>query len=282
MKMKNRFASHFLSVVLGAYLTYDPNEILRSKSVRLTTVALNDSSPAKSLTVAVTSEKDVKVLPVLNSLRKLHPEAHITVLKIKSDSGIANQPVGRDNGILGASNRIQNAIKSAKSMQEQKRLDGINYWVSIENYIEPPGKELEKIKETTINSFVGFNPTEKLLIQANDWADVAYVHIYDPLTQSSFGRLSIPVFVPQQFVDEARRRHEHNQRLLPADSPSQPDATGLSVTIGQVIKEYYHDKFGIEVDDSDWHSLYSINSLTRRQIIEDAVFEACKEHIKIS
>jgi hypothetical protein len=45
---------------------------------------------------------------------------------------------------------------------------------------------------------------------------------------------------------------------------------------GQILQQYYKEKFSIDVDDSDWHRLFG---QSRAEIIEDCVFEAVRDFI---
>jgi non-canonical (house-cleaning) NTP pyrophosphatase len=191
------------------------------------------------LVVGVTSQKSIKVQPVHNSLHKLYPDVDIELITFKSDSGIANNPVGEVWGIEGAQRRIENAKRTLPATAN------IHYWVSIENYVRPGDAA------------------------AQDWLDIAAVVIKDEQTGVTNVTLSNPVSFPAYFAKQASDKTSPSYKYK--DS-------GFEITVGTIMKEYFRDKFNIDIEDDDWHVLFS--DLSRTEIIEHCVYEACSKYIK--
>jgi non-canonical (house-cleaning) NTP pyrophosphatase len=217
-----------------------------------------NSMANKKIVVGITSQKDVKVKPVKNSLTKLlPPEVEIELLTFKSDSGIANNPVGEEWGIEGAKRRIlnssvtseQNKKDSNSKATESKDSNAkpIDYWVSIENYVRSDPKD----------------PT--------NWLDIAAVVIKNEHAAESKDQyhvtLSRSVSFPTQFANATR------DQTSPTYAHKE---SGWEPTVGQILQQYYKEKFSIDVDDSDWHRLFG---QSRAEIIEDCVFEAVRDFI---
>lgn len=85
-------------------------------------------SSLDALKVAITTESEIKKTAVQASFQNRFPDEYIEILEFKTDSDIPEQPIGYDVALRGVHNRIANLPENA--------IDGVDYVVSIENYIE--------------------------------------------------------------------------------------------------------------------------------------------------
>jgi inosine/xanthosine triphosphatase len=63
--------------------------------------------------IAIGTNNDLKVKAISSALRKVYPDAEI--VKVDVPSGVKDNPVGREEGMLGALNRARNARDKAKA-----------------------------------------------------------------------------------------------------------------------------------------------------------------------
>ncbi len=82
----------------------------------------------KEIKIGVASTSPLKKKAVLEVFQMLFPNKHIHLSAYSAQSNVAEQPVGENNGIEGARNRLKNA--QIQSTHEE------DYFVAIENYIE--------------------------------------------------------------------------------------------------------------------------------------------------
>jgi adenine phosphoribosyltransferase len=136
--------------------------------------------------------------------------------------------VGEINGILGAKNRLKNAKEGASAEE-------FDYWISIENYIEPAHE--------------GF------------WLDRAVV-IVQKNGKPAVTELSREVRFEEELAEEARMKTSKDY--------SHRD-TGFSVTAGMIIQMKLAEK-GQGVAKDDWHSAYG--GVSRKNLIKEALFKA--------
>lgn len=91
-------------------------------------LSLDDLAEISRSTVLVTSTKDLKLKAAQAILERLGLQG-LRYKGISVESGIAEQPIGLKAGKLGASNRIENALKLAKPTEPTTL-------ISIESYFE--------------------------------------------------------------------------------------------------------------------------------------------------
>jgi non-canonical (house-cleaning) NTP pyrophosphatase len=89
---------------------------------------------SNKINVIIASTSDIKV----NATKKFFNNNHefkntkINYEPLKSASNIAEQPIGLDNGILGATNRINNAKMLESEVGERNKTP--SYYVAVENF----------------------------------------------------------------------------------------------------------------------------------------------------
>jgi hypothetical protein len=177
--------------------------------------------------VVIASDNPVKVNAVKELFARNPRFGHVekTFYPIKVSSEIADQPIGRVNGSLGALNRI----KQAKRWADIEGFSNV-YVCGIENYFEAPPRE----------SFA--EGWQKFLKNSsrNDMdppRDHAFVLVQNPDGQL-FEAISVGVAITWEAYDEAIKYMKVNE--------VQRRSTGYSKTIGA----YLHERYGF--DKSDW------------------------------
>lgn len=184
--------------------------------------------------VGVATASEVKVGAVKGAFERAFPGREIRVHAYKAPSGVANQPVMEFWGVKGAENRLAHAqaMELAVAPSSRKKID---YWVSMENYIEP-------------------NPTDP-----RTWIDRAAVIVTNAATGEKTLELSDSVRLPETFAHEAASRSTH---------PLQE--SGYSVTSGQVIRERYLAD-GVDLPADDWHRHSDFGGVSRSSLLESAI-----------
>jgi non-canonical (house-cleaning) NTP pyrophosphatase len=86
-----------------------------------------------SIRVCVCSDKEVKIEAVkeLFSLNPRYSSCSITCFGLKTSSGIAEQPIGQENGRKGALSRIESAVQAVSSSEHAEV-----YFCAVENYFD--------------------------------------------------------------------------------------------------------------------------------------------------
>ena len=199
-----------------------------------------------TLHIGVATSSAVKLAAVKNAFQEMFPNTPIELHPYKVDSQVASQPVGETWGVQGAKNRLANAI--AKMNTDETAHPKFDYWVSMENYIEPS------------------------LSKPGFWIDRAAVVIQSVETSLPTLQLSKVVYLPETFASAAKNK-----------SNGQVSESGYEVTSGEVIREAYL-KRGIELPADDWHQHADFGGVPRSQIlqetIQNAVIQAAvKKHI---
>ncbi|MEO5971466.1 MAG: DUF84 family protein [Bdellovibrionia bacterium] len=183
---------------------------------------------ANTLIVGLASKSSVKREAVREVFQALFPEYELDLVEHASGSEIAEQPVGKESGILGAKNRLKNGQEgSSKKM--------FDYWISIENYIEP--------------ALEGF------------WVDRAVV-ITQKHGKPVVTELSREVRFEAELAEAAQLNTPRDYQYL---------STGFSVTAGANIQIELAKK-GQNVAKDDWHSAYG--GVSRKDLIKEALFRA--------
>lgn len=212
----------------------------------LSSTAFGTEVPAAgtpAIEVGIASESKLKIPAVTNAFEKLFPGRTLNFTTFKAPSGVAEQPVKEMWGIKGAENRLDKAKEMAATLPaaEQKNFD---YWVSIENYIEPS------------TSKPGF------------WIDRAAVVIETGTPVKRIVHLSEVVYLAESFAEEARVKG------LATGGPV--EESGYAVTAGQLIRDHYLEK-GIDLPTYDWHQHSDFGGISRKQLLEDAVTQAAQK-----
>ena len=77
--------------------------------------------------IIITSKNPVKIDAVKIAFRKVFPEETFKFKGVSVSSDVSNQPIGNEEILAGASNRVNNAISS---------FPNADYWVGIEGGVE--------------------------------------------------------------------------------------------------------------------------------------------------
>ena len=77
--------------------------------------------------IAIASHNPVKINAVLNGFRRMFPETNFETLSVSVESGVSDQPSTENETILGALNRVKNAMVA---------LCEADFWVGIEGGVE--------------------------------------------------------------------------------------------------------------------------------------------------
>jgi non-canonical (house-cleaning) NTP pyrophosphatase len=84
--------------------------------------------------IIVASQNPVKLNAALHGFEHMFPEAHFTVEGFTVESGVNDQPIGRDETLQGAYNRLEGIVAAVPDA---------DYWVGIEGGIEVHNEEME-------------------------------------------------------------------------------------------------------------------------------------------
>ncbi|TAL14170.1 non-canonical purine NTP phosphatase [Patescibacteria group bacterium] len=84
--------------------------------------------------VIVASENPVKINATRRGFEQMFPDLEFTVEGISVESGVNDQPIGRDETLTGAMNRLRQATK---------QVPDADYWVGIEGGIEIHNEQME-------------------------------------------------------------------------------------------------------------------------------------------
>ncbi|MFA6262972.1 MAG: adenine phosphoribosyltransferase [Candidatus Babeliales bacterium] len=142
--------------------------LLFSALMALTTSAL----PARTITVAITSESHQKVSAVQESFNQKFPDDTIIYVPQKTSSLIPEQPIGIDCALRGARNRLNTV--------PERLLKTADYVVSIENYIEQ-------------------SPATQR------WYDKGLVVVRQTSPSRDIVEISRPTFIPEKYVHVAQQ-----------------------------------------------------------------------------
>jgi non-canonical (house-cleaning) NTP pyrophosphatase len=148
---------------------------------------LYHNAKAKFVTVVVASTKELKIKAAEKFFDNNRSFSHkrIEVIGVKADSGIAEQPIGLENGILGATNRIKNA-KLLVTNKKQK-LSKDTYYVAIENFFSQPTSEHNPTDHAVV---VIEAPDGKQYIYLSQGVEVTteiYEHVVNPENMTADG-----------------------------------------------------------------------------------------------
>lgn len=224
---------------------------------------------ASTIVVGITSVKDVKIVPIVEAFKRAFPYDEIKPLPFKANSQIADEPVSQLWGLQGARNRIESAKRLAVA-QGQDVLESIQYWASIENYIE----ETDAVyTEEEVNLFQ-VNGAKWIQAGEKKWIDRGAILIENAQDHTTQTQLSEKVYFPAFFADTMRERTLNSEQAK-SDADSYLSASGFSVTVGQVIKEFFQTQFNVSLDDGNWHSTFG--GKTRDAILENALNQALRK-----
>ncbi len=84
--------------------------------------------------VVVASTNPVKINVVKQGFEKIFPDEKIDIQGVSVDSGVNDQPLTDNETLLGAMNRVDNALE---------KMPEADFWVGIEGGIEEKGGEME-------------------------------------------------------------------------------------------------------------------------------------------
>lgn len=84
--------------------------------------------------VVIASKNPVKINAVKNGFEKMFPDEIFVYEGISVTSGVADQPMGDEETLLGAKNRTENA---------SDELNDADFWVGIEGGVEKKNEEME-------------------------------------------------------------------------------------------------------------------------------------------
>ena len=191
-------------------------------------VCLGVSFPAfaENIKVVVASKSEHKVLAVNRAFQEAFPDDEIELVPYETISSIPEQPIGKETALKGAKNRINSL--------PQEFLDGADYVVSIETYIEQ------------------HSHSEK-------WHDIGLLLCKTLSDLQEIVSLTREIPMPDQFVHLAK------------ELSSEVTAEGYSCTVGCAIKHYYKDK---NINARDWHSEAEFGGVSRSELLSDALCKA--------
>ena len=84
-------------------------------------------------TIVVASQNPIKLMAVENGFARMFQDETFQLEAISVASGVSEQPVGDEETILGAHNRVRNAAES---------IPGADYWVGVEGGVEDTREEM--------------------------------------------------------------------------------------------------------------------------------------------
>lgn len=88
----------------------------------------------KKITIAIATESQDKIEGIIEGFSEIFPDYEIVVYKSKTESGVPDQPFGKDT-YIGAKNRIDK-IKAKFDEELRKKGIDINYYISCEAGID--------------------------------------------------------------------------------------------------------------------------------------------------
>jgi inosine/xanthosine triphosphatase len=92
--------------------------------------------------VIIASKNPVKIKAVENAFSKIFPKEQFEYQGVSVPSGVPDQPMGEEETLLGADNRVLHA---------KDKYDG-NFWVGLEGGVAPNGNQLEAFAWMVIRS----------------------------------------------------------------------------------------------------------------------------------
>jgi len=212
----------------------------------ITAVSIGFSSLCRGETldpivVGVATASAVKINAVKRAFEDSFPGREIHITPYKVGSGIAEQPVTEVWGVTGARNRLEAAktLEKTAPLKAQKKID---YWVSMENYIEPSSTD------------------------ASRWIDRAAIIIEAVATGTEILEYSDSVYLSETFAAEAKAKS------------ATADPSGFAVTSGQVIRDHYL-KLGIDLPSDDWHRHPDFGGVSRSEILKNAIARASRKAV---
>ncbi len=93
--------------------------------------------------VVVSSKNPVKVEATLKGFQQVFPDIPFTAESVSVPSGVPDQPMGSEETLLGAANRVENAMME---------IPDADFWVGIEGGNIRHGKEMEAMAWVVIKS----------------------------------------------------------------------------------------------------------------------------------
>ncbi len=189
---------------LNSYIeTYGASKILPYSSVCPNFIQGSSlpTTEAQQIHIIVASTKEIKISATKQFFKNSSNFVNkkITIERVKAASNIAEQPIGLDNAILGARNRIANAKKITPQVTSA---DISTYYVAIENFFSEPK--------------AGINPS-----------DLAIVVIESP-SAKQYTYLSEGVEIDPKIYN-----------LVAAPTNLAKDGTGANSTVGEYLAATY-------------------------------------------
>lgn len=95
------------------------------------------------LKLLITSKNPVKINATRIAFEKMFPNESFELTSVSAESGVSDQPIGDEETITGAKNRVENA---------KKEISDADYYIGIEGGIEDSGVDVGVIAWTIIHS----------------------------------------------------------------------------------------------------------------------------------
>lgn len=92
--------------------------------------------------IIIASKNPAKIQAVENAFSKVFPKEQFQYEGISVPSGVPDQPIGEEETLVGAENRVENA---------KQKFDG-DYWVGLEGGVAESGNQLEAFAWMVIKS----------------------------------------------------------------------------------------------------------------------------------
>lgn len=84
--------------------------------------------------VIIASTNPVKIEATRRGFEKIFPEEHFTFEGVAVDSGVNDQPIGRDETLTGAHNRVDSVVS---------KVPDADYWVGLEGGVQKYNDDME-------------------------------------------------------------------------------------------------------------------------------------------
>ena len=214
-------------------------------------VFCSDTIVGENLKVAVTSTKKPKydaATAGAEILLRHYKKTRVEIVSIATDSGVAEQPVGKVSGLNGAKQRIENTYF-------EEKVNDCQVIFSFENYITTEIKNGEHVAVDYAAVIIEDIETGKRVEQCSEGVivDAAYLQIAELINTQ---------------VNKIRKI-----RAAEAGNRFVEDMSGYPYTMGNIISLAYR-LTGETVEPSDWHRHRDFNAKPRADILADAARRA--------
>ena len=96
--------------------------------------------------IAIASTNPVKVAATREGFQRMFPGQLVTLQPLSVPSGVADQPLSDEETLLGATNRVRNAVAACPAAQ---------FWVGIEGGVQWQGGELSAFAWVVVRAAAG-------------------------------------------------------------------------------------------------------------------------------